>query len=1494
MVVAGSKRKDRDLFSVKKRSNASTTDKKRKKQNKSEGNVQKKQKLEGFSAVEIHRLTYETLVDGQVLLGCVYEVQDYNVQISLPHRLKGTVTIARISNAYSALLTKVKENDDDDCEAKVHLLQELFKPGQYVVTRVLHVENVNNRFRVNLTLAPQEVNFAVHVSQLKVGFVLSCAVSSVEDNGFVMDTGISGVRAAFLKNTATDGAGIVGVGSIVRCIITHITRSDDTHTRLQLSADAEAVRKATLSITDTTNLSLLLPGTAISASISKVHREGLSLIMAGCTGVVHRLHLQKPLDRLNQYEQAQNVRARVLYITPLSKVVHFTLQKEVFASSPESDPLHGFNIGDTVEDAEIYQSSHSGVYVKIGKNCRGFCSGNRLSDNDKASKHVARDFPVGTKQICRVIQYDYMDQLFIVSFQKSVMEQQVIGYSEMQVGKIVKGIIKGYLKTGALVAVSKLVTGIVPFLHLTDTRMKHPEKKFKVGTVVMARVLRVNPENRNLILTCKKHLIESKAPIVTEYTKDIENTVTEGFIVKVFSAGLLIAMYNDVKGFAPKSLLSNEPVEKIEELFSEGQVVRCSILTVDPENKRMKVSLIIDGSNPFDKKRGKQLKLMSRVEMRERVHCVIKEVTEDSIKVSIQPREIKAEIPMYHLSDDINKSRLIKDLLHEGDEIYNAVVFKKYVDTVILTLKYSVYHWIYAEGKTCLNAEFLVSESYPAAVHDVRTYGLMASIPLGNHGQNVLVHVTNLLNSDNKMLKFADLGICVGQSISVTHKGEDRQGRPIVSSLLKDNLKNVTQSSIQLLYSYLKDEAIIRKRWLDCCDTKRLLARVRPGDKMKARVTAVTPLGLAVTLKEGKITGILSQDHQDVEAKAEVGQEIFVCVLCVNQEEECLELTAKPHLCECLHERATKEIKAEMTVQCEVLLAKKKFIMVMLKTRCKGKIVYMPSLRHINDFEGQHSLYTVGQNYHMVIKFVDGPLVLGVMQEHEKKEDLNILSELPSILFKSSVDAQPRKDELIETESDSLQEMALRKIERVVTDSQYSTKNVRSITKNINDKEKLKTLANDNVPQFDEETVQEIQKKRLQKKKLRLLEREKDEEVEGVATEDPQTEETNLNGSNNEVPKKKKLKENRGVSKKIQKIRLNTEVDEEDSRTKLKSPLKKETCLALGTGFVWEVPDSVNNLGEDSSESEDKEENKEKKVKKLTKSEREILAKEEEKRLHELELARLEKNRLPESALDYEELLQRSPNSSAMWIQFISFHLESAEVDKARAVARRALQVIDIREEEERLNIWTVLLRLEVLYGTTDSVGETYREALATNDQLKVHLAMAMVYAESNKLKEAEKVYFIMTKKFSQNCVVWIKAGIFFFSNNMADEARRYMEKALLSLDKKYHVKLINRFGQLEFRFGEAERGRTMFESLLSNYPKRIDIWSVYVDVLTKKEDIEGARHVLERMTGLKLRLRKMRTVFKKFLDFEKAHGSVQSVEAVRKRVEEFVASSLD
>lgn len=55
-------------------------------------------------------------------------------------------------------------------------------------------------------------------------------------------------------------------------------------------------------------------------------------------------------------------------------------------------------------------------------------------------------------------------------------------------------------------------------------------------------------------------------------------------------------------------------------------------------------------------------------------------------------------------------------------------------------------------------------------------------------------------------------------------------------------------------------------------------------------------------------------------------------------------------------------------------------------------------------------------------------------------------------------------------------------------------------------------------------------------------------------------------------------------------------------------------------------------------------------------------------------------------------------------------------------------------------------------------------------------------------------------------------------------------------------IDLISRFAQLEVKFGQLERGKTLFDTLLMSYPKRTDLWLVYIDTLTKAGDVESAR----------------------------------------------------
>lgn len=142
-----------------------------------------------------------------------------------------------------------------------------------------------------------------------------------------------------------------------------------------------------------------------------------------------------------------------------------------------------------------------------------------------------------------------------------------------------------------------------------------------------------------------------------------------------------------------------------------------------------------------------------------------------------------------------------------------------------------------------------------------------------------------------------------------------------------------------------------------------------------------------------------------------------------------------------------------------------------------------------------------------------------------------------------------------------------------------------------------------------------------------------------------------------------------------------------------------------------------------------------------------------------------------------------------------------------------------------------------------------------------------------------------MVKRFRQYKVVWLNYGTFLLQQGQSDAANALLQRALKSMPAKESkmappsqyriyccvvgfcefsfsktvwfffplhsvvkafkpllycpiglpgVDMIAKFAQLEFRYGDAERGRTMFDKVLTSYPKRTDLWSVFIDLMVK------------------------------------------------------------
>lgn len=202
-------------------------------------------------------------------------------------------------------------------------------------------------------------------------------------------------------------------------------------------------------------------------------------------------------------------------------------------------------------------------------------------------------------------------------------------------------------------------------------------------------------------------------------------------------------------------------------------------------------------------------------------------------------------------------------------------------------------------------------------------------------------------------------------------------------------------------------------------------------------------------------------------------------------------------------------------------------------------------------------------------------------------------------------------------------------------------------------------------------------------------------------------------------------------------------------------------------------------------DSDDDESNKDQKKQRLTGAERYQRYIDEEDRVRKIEDELADPNIDPHTPDQFERALMKDRNSSFMWIKYMAFHLETAETEKARAVAKKAIASINFREEAELLNVWISLLNLEIRYGTNESYDETLREAVQRNDPFKVYSRALMILLEMEKFEEAGSVIETLKKKFKPLPDMWLQISEAYLRMKNEKIAKELLPKSLLSLNEK-------------------------------------------------------------------------------------------------------------
>ncbi len=160
-------------------------------------------------------------------------------------------------------------------------------------------------------------------------------------------------------------------------------------------------------------------------------------------------------------------------------------------------------------------------------------------------------------------------------------------WADAEVGKKYTGTVKSLTSYGAFVDIGG-IDGMVHISELSWNRIKHPSEVVNVGDTIEVYIKALDQEKNKISLGYKKAEDNPWEILKNEYPV---GTVCEVEIVGLTQFGAFARIINNIDGLIHVSQISNERIEKPQDVLSVGQKVNAKITAIDFDKKRISLSI---------------------------------------------------------------------------------------------------------------------------------------------------------------------------------------------------------------------------------------------------------------------------------------------------------------------------------------------------------------------------------------------------------------------------------------------------------------------------------------------------------------------------------------------------------------------------------------------------------------------------------------------------------------------------------------------------------------------------------------------------------------------------------------------------------------------------------------------------------------------------------------------------------------------------------------
>ena len=301
-------------------------------------------------------------------------------------------------------------------------------------------------------------------------------------------------------------------------------------------------------------ISKLEKGQILEGTVKNITPYGVFIDLGGVDGLIHITDLSwgrvtKPEEIV---ELDQKINVVILDFDDAKKRIALGLKQ--LTAHPWEALNQDLKVGDKVKGKVVVMADY-GAFVEVAPGVEGLIHVSEMS----WSQHLrsAQDFmKVGDEVEAVILTIDYEERRMSLGTKQLSTDPWENIEAKYPVGSKHSANVRNFTNFGVFVEIEEGIDGLIHISDLSWTKkIKHPSEVTQVGNSIEVVVLEIDKENRRLSLGHKQLEENPWDGFEAEFAVD---SVHEGTITEVTEKGAVVALGENIEGFAPAKQLVKE------------------------------------------------------------------------------------------------------------------------------------------------------------------------------------------------------------------------------------------------------------------------------------------------------------------------------------------------------------------------------------------------------------------------------------------------------------------------------------------------------------------------------------------------------------------------------------------------------------------------------------------------------------------------------------------------------------------------------------------------------------------------------------------------------------------------------------------------------------------------------------------------------------------------------------------------------------------------